>query len=190
LDFSFRLLAESKPSEPAFGPPTLSSLFVPVSSYSKLLPGRKPASKPEPGPLLERLRVAARRAWINYRHDPQCGYEMSQAILRECGARREFTRPRWVAQQMRRGQALERLVAEGYVQPGMVLWFDTAPGSDPNRLDPRANHNFYTCVGTDERGLPEFAGVEGDRIPFATVAARLRLSGCALDCAFPRTPLA
>jgi hypothetical protein len=187
---AIRLLADAQPSEPAFGPPTLSGLFVPVTGYSKLIPGRKPAMKPEVAPLEARLRIAAKRAWINYRHDRQCGYEMSQAILRDSGAKREFTHPRWVSQQMRRGQALERLVADDYVVPGMVLWFSNAPGTDPNRLDTRANHSFYTCVGTDERGLPEFAGVEGDRVPFATVAAKLRLSGCALDTAFPLTPLA
>jgi len=189
VDFSFRLLADSQAAEPGFGPPTLSGLFVPVTGCSRFISGRKPTRKADPAPVADRLRVAARRAWINYRHDPLCGYEMSQAILRDCGARREFTHPRWVSQQMRRGQALERLVADGYVQPGMVLWFSNAPGTDANRLDPRANHTFYTCVGRDDRGLPEFAGVEGDRVPFATVAAKLRLSGCALDTAYPLTSL-
>lgn len=158
------------------------------------LPGRAPASSghgspASPASLSERLRIAARRAWINYRRDPLCGYEMSQAILRECGGRREFTKPRWVAQQMRRGQALERLVHDGYVQPGMVLWFSNAPGADPNRLDPRCDHAFYTCIGMDERGLPEFAGTEGERLAFEVVAQRLRLAGCALDVAFPFSQL-
>lgn len=191
-----------------FAPPTISKLFLPVTGYSKFLkphgaaqtaaPASAAPASPAPGPnpahaapssLADRLRVAARRAWINYRRDPLCGYEMSQAILRECGGRREFTKPRWVAQQMRRGQALERLVHDGYVQPGMVLWFSNAPGADPNRLDPRCEHAFYTCTGTDERGLPEFAGNEGERLPVEAVAQRLRLAGCALDVAFPFSQL-
>ena len=185
-----------------FAPPTISKLFLPVTGYSKLLkPLAAPPNAPAPasvvaqaaqvvkGALADRLRIAARRAWINFRRDPLCGYEMSQAILRECGGRREFTKPRWVAQQMRRGQALERLVHDGYVQAGMVLWFSNAPGADPNLLDPRADHSFYTCVGLDERGLPEFAGDEGECIPFETAAQRLRLKGCALDVAFPYSQL-
>lgn len=181
-----------------FAPPTISKLFLPVTGYSKLLkPQAGAPASPAPAlkapsiqsTLADRLRIAARRAWVNFRRDPLCGYEMSQAILRECGGRRDFTKPRWVAQLMRRGQALERLVHDGYVQPGMVLWFSNAPGADPNRLDPRCDHSFYTCVGLDERGLPEFAGAEGERLPLETVAGRLRLNGCALDVAFPYSQL-
>ncbi len=188
-----------------FAPPTISKLFLPVTGYSKLLkpqtaapsaaapsapaPATSPAERPAMAIFADRLGVAARRAWINFRRDPLCGYEMSQAILRECGGRREFTKPRWVAQQMRRGQALERLVHDGYIEAGMVLWFSNAPGADPNRLDPRCSHAFYTCIGFDDRGLPEFAGPEGERLPLETVTQRLRLNGCALDVAFPFSKL-
>ena len=187
-------LAVSPEPEMAFAPPTISKLFVPVTGYSKLLKSQKavPTAPPpgasqvaQPEVLSERMRLAARRAHVNFKRDANCGYEMSQAVLRDCGGRRDFTKPRWVGQQMRRGQALERLVHDGYVEVGMVLWFSNAPGADSNRLDPRCNHMFYTCVGLDERGKPEFAGQEADQIPYEVLTAKLRLLGCALDRAFP-----